>query len=75
MHLGLGNFFRAHQAGCTEHASDAEGWGYAAFTGRSAGVVRVLQEQDGLCTLVARGPHHDAVEVVATAPGRLRGRS
>ena len=34
VHLGLGNFFRAHVAWYTEHASDAQDWGIAAFTGR-----------------------------------------
>ena len=36
VHLGLGNFFRAHQAWYTDHAPDAAEWGIAAFTGRSA---------------------------------------
>lgn len=35
VHLGVGNFFRAHQAWYTEHATDAAEWGIAAFTGRS----------------------------------------
>ena len=35
VHLGVGNFFRAHQAWYTEHADDAEDWGIAAFTGHS----------------------------------------
>ena len=33
-HLGLGNFFRAHQAWYTEHAPDAADWGIAAFCGK-----------------------------------------
>ena len=33
VHLGLGNFFRAHQSYYTEHAPDAGDWGIAAFTG------------------------------------------
>ena len=36
VHLGLGNFFRAHQAWYTDRAPDAADWGIAAFTGRSA---------------------------------------
>ena len=36
LHLGLGNFVRAHLAWYTEHAPDAADWGIAAFTGRSA---------------------------------------
>ena len=35
VHLGLGGFFRAHQAWYTGAAPDAEQWGIAAFTGRS----------------------------------------
>ena len=38
VHLGLGNFFRAHQCWYTEHAPDAADWGIAAFTGRGAGL-------------------------------------
>ena len=34
VHLGLGNFHRAHQAWYTAHAGDAADWGIAAFTGR-----------------------------------------
>ena len=34
VHLGVGNFTRAHQAWYTEHAPDAGEWGIAAFTGR-----------------------------------------
>ena len=35
LHLGIGNFTRAHQAFYTEHAPDAADWGIAAFTGRA----------------------------------------
>ena len=38
LHLGLGNFFRAHQAWYTHHAADAAEWGIAAFTGRRPGL-------------------------------------
>ncbi|HEV7167976.1 MAG TPA: mannitol dehydrogenase family protein, partial [Micrococcaceae bacterium] len=36
VHLGLGNFFRAHQAWYIDLARDADQWGIAAFTGRSS---------------------------------------
>jgi fructuronate reductase len=65
-HLGLGNFFRAHQAWYTEHAVDGNEWGMAAFTGRSAGVATELAEQDGLFTLLVRGPGGDRTEVVSS---------
>jgi fructuronate reductase len=66
VHLGLGAFHRAHQAWYTEHAADPEPWGIAAFTGRSPGAAVPLREQDGLFTLVERGPEHDRTEVVAS---------
>lgn len=64
LHLGLGNFFRAHQAWYTQHSPDADGWGYAAFTGRSPAAAQTLAPQDGLYTLVTRGPEGDELEVV-----------
>lgn len=64
VHLGLGNFFRAHQAWYTAHASDGGEWGIAAFTGRSPDLARALAAQDGLYTLVTRGPERDEFEVV-----------
>jgi fructuronate reductase len=68
VHLGLGNFFRAHQAWYTAHAPDAGDWGIAAFTGRpttrSDGVAAALAAQGGLYTLVTRGGDGDTFEVV-----------
>ncbi|MEV4177964.1 mannitol dehydrogenase family protein [Nonomuraea sp. NPDC049709] len=66
LHLGLGGFFRAHQAWYTEHAPDAAQWGIAAFTGRSTDLVARLAAQDGVYTLVARGGDGDAFEVISS---------
>lgn len=67
VHLGLGNFFRAHQCWYTEHAGDAADWGYAAFTGRgSAPLVGELSEQQGLYTLVSRAADADRFEVLGS---------
>ena len=66
VHFGLGNFHRAHQAWYTAHAADAANWGIAAFTGRSPATARELAEQDGLYTLVERGPSADRIEVVTS---------
>ncbi len=66
VHFGLGNFHRAHQAWYTAHAADAASWGIAAFTGRSPAPARELAEQDGLYTLVERGPSADRIEVVTS---------
>jgi fructuronate reductase len=67
VHLGLGNFFRAHQCWYTQHAPDASEWGIAAFTGRGGGpVVDDLTGQDGLYTLVTRAADADRFEVQAS---------
>ncbi len=66
VHLGLGAFHRAHQAWYTAHATDAAGWGIAAFTGRDPHAAEVLAAQDGLYTLVERSDAGDRVEVVTS---------
>lgn len=66
VHLGLGNFHRAHQAWYTAGAPDAAEWGIAAFTGRRPGTAADLAPQDGLFTLITRGAEGDAFEVVGT---------
>jgi len=67
LHLGLGNFFRAHPCWYTEHAQDSALWGIAAFTGRgSQPLVDRLTEQQGLYTLVSRGSDTDRFEVIAS---------
>ncbi len=64
VHLGLGNFFRAHQAWYTANAPDAAQWGIAAFTGRRPDAARLLAPQDGLYTLIVRGRNGDELEVI-----------
>jgi fructuronate reductase len=66
VHLGLGNFFRAHQAWYTERAPDAGEWGIAAFEGRGSGVAETLAAQDGLYTLVTRATAGDRFDVVGS---------
>ena len=64
VHLGLGAFHRAHQAWYTD-AVDADGeWGIAAFTGRRPDAATALAAQDGLYTLVVRGPDGDEFSVI-----------
>ena len=65
-HLGLGNFFRAHQAWYTAAAPDADRWGIAAFTGRSRPLATALSAQDGLYTLIVRGPERDDLQVIGS---------
>ncbi|MFI7542431.1 mannitol dehydrogenase family protein [Actinoplanes sp. NPDC049599] len=66
VHLGLGNFFRAHQAWYTAHAPDAADWGIAAFTGRSTALADALTGQDGLYTLIRRAADGDVCEVIGS---------
>lgn len=65
VHVGLGNFFRAHQAWYTDQAPDAAEWGIAAFTGRSAAMADALNPQDGLYTLITRGAT-DSFDVISS---------
>lgn len=67
VHIGLGAFHRAHQLWYTQHSEDDAAhpqWGYASFSGRSADLANALQSQDGLYTLVERGPDSDEYEVI-----------
>ncbi|GAA1642397.1 mannitol dehydrogenase family protein [Georgenia ruanii] len=66
VHLGIGNFTRAHQAWYTEHAPDAGEWGIAAFTGRRPDTAEALAPQDGLYTLITRRAEGDAFEVISS---------
>ncbi|HEY4632243.1 MAG TPA: mannitol dehydrogenase family protein [Blastococcus sp.] len=66
VHLGLGNFFRAHQAWYTEHAPDAGDWGIAGFSGRSRELPVRLTAQEGLYTLITRAADGDRFEVVGS---------
>jgi len=66
VHLGLGNFARAHQAWYTDRAPDADLWGFAAFSGRGRVLADVLATQDGLYTLVTRAADGDRFDVVSS---------
>ncbi|MDI3403404.1 mannitol dehydrogenase family protein [Streptomyces cavernicola] len=65
LHMGLGNFFRAHQAWYTDRAPDSAEWGIAAFTGRRPHAAQALGAQDGLYSLITRGPDGDRFDVPA----------
>ncbi|WP_308291571.1 mannitol dehydrogenase family protein [Microbacterium sp. G2-8] len=71
-HLGLGAFHRSHQAWYT--ARTAPDWGIAAFTGRTPAAAVPLQEQDGLFTLVERGPQVDSAEIIGSLSRAHDGR-
>ena len=68
VHLGLGNFHRAHTAVYTAHALAAEPgeWGIHGFANRSRDVVTAMRAQDGrysVLELSERGRRADVVDV------------
>lgn len=66
VHLGIGNFYRAHAAWYTNQAPDAAEWGIAAFTGRRPDAAEALAPQDGLYALITKGADGDEVEVISS---------
>lgn len=64
VHIGVGNFSRAHQAWYTARADPDGDWGIVGFTGRTPAMAEVLGRQDGLYTLIERGPQADRFEVI-----------
>jgi fructuronate reductase len=64
VHIGLGRFFRAHQAWYTQHATDAADWGIAAFTVRSPRAADELVAADFSYPLIVRGPDGDTREQI-----------
>lgn len=61
VHLGLGAFFRAHQAWYTQLANELGGrqWGITALTGRRPDQADLLNAQGCRYTLIERGPDGD----------------
>jgi fructuronate reductase len=64
VHIGIGNFSRAHQAWYTMVTDGAREWGISAFTGRRAGAAEALGPQQGLYTLIERGTAADSLSVI-----------
>ncbi|MEE1618480.1 mannitol dehydrogenase family protein [Brachybacterium sp. J153] len=61
VHLGIGNFARAHTLVATDRAG---GWSVVAFTGRSAAMADALNAQGGKYGLIVRGAEGDEVGIV-----------
>ncbi|GAA4158919.1 mannitol dehydrogenase family protein [Gryllotalpicola daejeonensis] len=80
-HLGLGAFFRAHQAWYTERANalapgdpaPAEQWRYTAFTGRSPELAAALTAAGNRYTLVERGAEGDESTQVTSIAASFAG--
>ena len=66
VHLGVGNFHRAHQAWYTANAPDAADWGIAGFTVRRPDMAEQLAPQDCLYTLITRGASGDDFGVIGS---------
>jgi fructuronate reductase len=82
VHLGIGAFHRAHQAVYTAEAIEREGgdWGILGVAQRRPAAVDALAPQEGLFSVVERGPEEDEITVLASVrdvllarrePGRL----
>ena len=67
VHLGLGNFLRAHQAWYTAHAPDAAEWGSPPSPAAARTWPTRCAAQDGLYTLITRGRDGDRFEVIGSA--------
>ena len=64
VHIGLGAFFRAHQAFFTAKASDSSNWGIVAYTGRNPKQAELMSAQGCKYTLVTRSATSDSFEVI-----------
>ena len=73
VHLGLGNFHRAHQAVYTAAALDAQDgpWGILGVASRSATVADALREQDFRYCTVQISPETTTVQIPAVHTGAL----
>lgn len=73
VHLGLGNFHRAHQAVYTAHAQRAEpgDWGILGVANRSRRVVDALRAQDHLYSVLEISPEGSTVSVPGVHTGTL----
>lgn len=68
VHIGCGNFHRAHEAWYTQHAPNASEWGIVEFGGHSDHMRDKLAPQGNVYTLVEAGPNpdKDKVEVISS---------
>ncbi len=74
VHIGLGNFHRAHQAVYADDALAAgeRDWAICAINLRSRSLVDAMAAQDGLYTLLVRGARPGEATVRGPAPTRAR---
>ena len=68
VHLGLGNFHRAHQAVYTAQAGD---WGILGVASRSASVADAMNAQDGLYSVLELSPDGSSISVPGVHTGAI----
>jgi fructuronate reductase len=74
VHLGLGNFHRAHQAVYTDRVLARDpSWGICGVSLRSAGVTAELARQDHLYSVTSRGPEGNTTRVIGSVRQALAG--
>jgi len=74
VHLGLGNFHRAHQAVYTDAVlADDPVWGICGVSLRTRGAVDALVAQDQLYTVLERGPEGTRAQVIGSLREALAG--
>ncbi len=75
VHLGIGAFHRAHQAVYTAEAleRDPGDWGILGVAQRRPHAVEALRPQDGLFSVVERGPEEDEITVISAVRDVLLG--
>lgn len=72
-HIGLGAFFKAHQAFYTSEVDGQHEWGIAAFSGRGSEVVKDLNSQDCVYTLVERDYNNDQIRQIESISAAYEG--
>jgi len=75
VHLGIGAFHRAHQAFYTESClnSGEENWAIVGASLRSDSVKKQLHEQQGLYTLIEKGPEGEQFQIIGAVKDVLVG--
>ena len=74
VHLGLGNFHRAHQAWWTAAVAEPAEWQICAYSGRRPDLVARMNAQQCRYTVVERGPEGDRFEPITTITEATDGR-
>ncbi len=74
VHLGVGNFHRAHQAVVLDDAlaRGEPGWAISGVSLRNPGMRDALQPQGGMYSLIVRGGSRDALHAEARVIGAIR---